>query len=98
MISKSYEERLMQCFTKFDFPDIIGFAKILKVDSEIIKKAVLSSAAVESPDLEEIICTSVEVFSGKSRKERREILKLAKMIASENEKIREEESSTDITE
>jgi hypothetical protein len=48
--------------------------------------------------LEEIICTTVEVFSGKSRKERREILKLAKMIASENEKIKDEESSVDITE
>lgn len=97
MIGQSYEEKLMMCFTKFDFPDIIGFAKILKVDNEIIKKAVLSSAAVESPNLEDLICTTVEVFSQKTRKERREILKLAKIIAAENEKIKEEQKASDIT-
>lgn len=94
----SYEEKLMNCFTKFEFTDIIGFAKICKVDKEIVKRAVVSSAAIEESNLEEIICATVEAYSKLGRKERREILKLAKEIAAANEFDREHSNDSDITE
>lgn len=85
----SYEEKLMNYFTKFEFTDIIGFAKLCKVDNEIVKKAILCTAAIENSNLEEIVCATVEAFSNFPRKERREMLKLAKEIAEENGFIRE---------
>lgn len=92
----SYEERLINCFTKFEFKEIIGFAHLCGVDSEIIKKTMLNSAAKGSSDLEEIVCSTLEVYGGKSRKVRRELLKLAEKIALENR--REKENKPDIVE
>lgn len=94
----SYEEKLMNCFTKFEFTDIIGFAKICQVDKEIVKKAIISSAAVEESNLEEIVCATVEAYSKLGRKERREILKLAKEVAAENEFSKDSSNDSDITE
>lgn len=73
----------MELFTKFSLTDIFGFAKIVGVDSEIIKKAVVSGASGEK-DYEEIICCTVEKFSEKTRKERRQLIRLAKEIVNDN--------------
>lgn len=88
----------MGYFTFFDFTDLIGFAKMMEVDNEIIKK-VLICAAADSDNkqvaLEDLVCSTVENFSQKTRKERREILKLAKQIKKENQEIiREKEKAS----
>lgn len=82
-IEKTMEAKLMGYFINFELVDFIGFAKILNVDNEIIKK-VFCSAAMGEADQEEFICSLIEKFSEKSRKERREILKLAKEVNKEN--------------
>lgn len=80
-LGNSYEAKLMECFTSFEVKDILGFAKIVKVDPEIIKKAILNE------DWEELIITTVEFYSALGRKERREILKLAKEIEKNNDEF-----------
>ena len=40
------EAKLMELLTYFEFVDLLGFAKILGVEPEIIKKVVISSAAM----------------------------------------------------
>lgn len=83
-LSNSYEAKLMECFTSFDMTDILGFAKIVKVDPETIEKAILNE------DWEELIITTVEFYSALGRKERREILKLAKEIKKHNDEFNRE--------
>lgn len=88
-LENSYEAKLMECFTSFEVKDILGFAKIVKVDPETIKKAILNE------DWEELIITTVELYSALGRKERREILKLAKEIKKNNDeynRVKEQES------
>lgn len=89
-LGNSYEAKLMECFTSFDMTDILGFAKIIQVDPEITKKAILNE------DWEELIISTVEHYSKLGRKERREILKLAKEIKKNNDeynRAKEQESS-----
>lgn len=83
-LDNSYEAKLMECFTSFQVTDILGFAKIVKVDPEIIEKAILSE------DWEELIITTVEFYSVLGRKERREILKLAKEIKKNDDEFNRE--------
>lgn len=88
-LTNGYEAKLMDYFTYFELKDLLGFAKICKVDKEIVKKALLSAAmngenAIRSPEWEELIVTTVENFSNLGRKERREIIKLAKEIKLNN--------------
>ena len=88
-LGNSYEAKLMECFTSFDMTDILGFAKIIKVDPEITKKAILNE------EWEELIISTVEHYSKLGRKERREILKLAKEIKKNNDeynRVKEQES------
>jgi len=40
------EKKLMEYLTFFEIPDLIGFAKFMEVDNEIIKKVLVSSAAM----------------------------------------------------
>ena len=86
------EKKLIELFKFFDFTDLIGFAKLLEVDNEIIKKVLVSSIAdnkEKEENWEVLICETIEKFSLKGRKERRELLKLAKEIKKENLEIRE---------
>lgn len=83
-LDNSYEAKLMECFTSFQVTDILGFAKIVKVDPEIIEKAILNE------DWEELIITTVEFCSVLGRKERREILKLAKEIKKNDDEFNRE--------
>lgn len=77
------EKKLMELFTKFNLTDIFGFAKIVGVEQDVIKRAVVNGAGGDK-DYEEIICCTVERFSGKTRKERRQLIKLAKEIVKDN--------------
>lgn len=100
-LTNGYEAKLMDCFTSFELKDLIGFAKICKVDTELIKKALLSAAvlgdnAIQSSEWEELIVTTVENFSNLGRKERREVLKLAKEIKKNNDefnRVKEQDTS-----
>lgn len=89
-LGNSYEAKLMECFTSFEVTDILGFAKIVKVDPEIIEKAILNE------DWEELIITTVEFYSVLDRKERREILKLAKEIKKHNEEFNREKEQDNL--
>ena len=85
------EKKLIELFKFFDFTDLIGFAKLLEVDNEVIKKVLVSSIAdnkEKEENWEALICETIEKFSLKGRKERRELLKLAKEIKKENLEIR----------
>lgn len=73
------EKKLMSYLTEFEFMDFIGFATYLKVEQDKIKKAFFADA-----DLEELVISIVEKFSGESRKRRRELLKLAKDVVADN--------------
>ena len=79
------EKKLIELFKFFDFTDLIGFAKLLEV---------LVSSIADSKEKEEnweaLICETIEKFSLKGRKERRELLKLAKEIKKENLEIRKQ--------
>lgn len=92
------EAKLMEYFTHFEFTDLIGFAKMMEVDGEIIKNVIVGTAANsdgKQTAIEDLVCSTVEKFSLKPRKERREILKLAKQIKKENQEIiREKEKSS----
>lgn len=89
-LGNSYEAKLMEYFTSFEVTDILGFAKIVKVDPEIIEKAILNE------DWEELIITTVEFYSVLGRKERREILKLAKEIKKHNEEFNREKEQNNL--
>lgn len=81
------EKKLMEYLTFFDFTDLIGFAKYMNVDDELIKKVLLSSAAMSETneeDWENLVCQTVENYSNKNRLEKRRILKMAKQIKSDN--------------
>lgn len=91
-IENSMEAKLMEYFTNFELVDFLGFAKILKVDNEFIKKA-FCSAAMGKDDWEDFICDLVEAFSQKGRKERRELLKLAKDVYRANAEINKEKDN-----
>lgn len=73
--------------TEFEFTDFVGFAKILNVEPETIKSFILASAA-GTTRLEEakenLVVQIGENFEKKTRKERRELLKLAKQVREEN--------------
>lgn len=92
------ETKLMEYFTHFDFTDLIGFAKMVEVDKEIIRNVIVGTAANSAGKdkaIEDLVCSTVEKFSLKTRKERRELLKLAKQIKKENQEIiREKEKSS----
>lgn len=100
-LMNSYEAKLMECFASFEFSDLVGFAKIMQVDPELIKKAIGSAAvfgdkALQGKEWEELIVTTVESFSKLGRKERREVLKLAKEIKKnndENNRVKEQDTS-----
>ena len=77
----------MECFTNFEFVDLIGFAKIIGTDPALTRRVVISSAAMSKSnekDWEDLVCGIVEEFGKKDRKTRREILKLAKEISAGN--------------
>ena len=81
------EKKLMEYLTFFEIPDLIGFAKFMEVDNEIIKKVLVSSAAMSqdnNQNWEDLICSAVENFSQKNRFEKRKILKMVKQIKQEN--------------
>lgn len=81
------EEKLMELLTYFEFVDLLGFAKMMEVDPGIVKKVVLSSAAMSKSnkeDWKDLVCGIVENFSSKNRKTKREFLKLAKQIKENN--------------
>lgn len=98
------EAKLMECFTKFDLGDFIGFARLVKVDNELIKE-VFCFAAIgdvnkkegeeERDVMGDFICEIVSKYSELGRKTRRVLLKKAEAIAKENaEKNRQNEDST----
>ena len=82
----------MEYLTFFEFVDLLGFAKMMEVEPELIKKVVVSSAAMSqsnNQNWENLICSTVENFSLKNRKEKRNVLKLARQIKEENLKKKE---------
>lgn len=90
------EAKLMEYLTCFEFIDLLGFAKMLGVEPEIIKKVVVSSAAMgkdNDQNWEDLVCGIVENFSQRNRKKKREILKLAKQIKEANLENREPPST-----
>lgn len=92
------EAKLMELLTHFEFIDLLGFAKMLEVEPEIIKKVIVSSAAMSKENdqnWENLVCTMVENFSQRNRKNKREILKLAKQIKEENDEKNREKREAD---
>lgn len=92
------EAKLMDCFTHFEFVDLIGFAKMMEVDPAIIKKVLLSTAAEgqsNNADWEDLICSTVEAFSKKTRQDRRRFLKLARDIQKNNDEFNRAENQND---
>lgn len=92
------EAKLMELLTHFEFIDLLGFAKMLEVEPEIIKKVIVSSAAMSKENdqnWENLVCTMVENFSQRNRKNKREILKLAKQIKEENDEKSREKREVD---
>lgn len=86
----SMEAKLMECLTGFDMMDLMGFARMLKIDGECVKKALCSAAVapenlVDMQEWEDFICSIVEEFEKCNRKQKRELLKMAKQIVKENE-------------
>ena len=76
--------------------ELIGLATYMKVDKELIKKAVLSSAAGsndKNQNWEDLIVSTVEIFSSKNRVEKRRIVKMVKEIKKENLKILENQQT-----
>ena len=72
--------------------ELIGLATYIGVDKELIKKTILSSAASDddsSQNWEDLIVSTVEIFSSKNRVERRRIVKMVKEIKKDNLKILE---------
>lgn len=64
------EKKLIELFGDFQLVDLLGFANILQVKEE--------------DDFTEFLTNVVEAFSKKNRKEKRQLLKLAKQVAAEN--------------
>lgn len=91
-IENTMEAKLMNCFTHFELIDFIGFAKLLKFDDEKIKKVVKTAALGES-NIQDFVVDVVEVYSQRGRKERRELLKIARRVAAQNDKDKEQDSS-----
>lgn len=92
------EGKFIQYMTNFDFVDLMGFAKLLKVDEKIISNAaILLSTKVPKEDaIEELVVETVTKFSEAGRKERKQILKLARDIHKNNadfDKVKEGEKS-----
>lgn len=86
---QSMEAKLMECLVSFELIDLLGFARMLKVEGDYVKKA-LCSAAVATDDVanmqewEDFVCAIVEKYSEANRKQKRELLKLAKQIVKDN--------------
>ena len=82
--------------TNFGLVDFMGFAKIMKVDDELIKEAFTFAAIGDDKDskaIENLVCKIVENYQDLGRKERREILKLAKTISAANIEEKKNNSS-----
>ena len=65
-LGNSYEAKLMECFTSFEVKDILGFAKIVKVDPEIIKKAILNeiiASDLEKTGIDKFILSDFNIFT-----------------------------------
>lgn len=76
--------------------ELIGLAAYMKVDKELIKKTILSSAASDnnsSQNWEDLIISTVEIFSSKNRVEKRRIIKMVKEIKKDNLKILENQQA-----
>lgn len=87
---QSMEAKLMECLVSFQLMDLLGFARMLKVEGEYVKKALCSAAVAtenvaDMQEWEDFICAIVEKYSEANRKQKRELLKLAKQIVKENE-------------
>lgn len=76
--------------------ELIGLATYMGVDKELIKKTILSSAASDnnsSQNWEDLIISTVEIFSSKNRVEKRRIVKMVKEIKKDNLKILENQQA-----
>ncbi len=76
--------------------ELIGLATYMGVDKELIKKTILSSAASDnnsSQNWEDLIVSTVEIFSSKNRVEKRRIVKMVKEIKKDNLKILENQQA-----
>lgn len=86
---QSMEAKLMECLVSFELIDLLGFARILKVEEDYVKGALCSAAVAtenvaDMQEWEDFICAIVEKYSESNRKQKRELLKLAKQIVKEN--------------
>lgn len=74
------EEKLLDYMKNFDFIDMMGFARLLKVDESIIKNCVtLASTGMPREEaLSELVIETVYQFGQENRKKRKELLKLAR--------------------
>lgn len=77
------EGKLMEYLTFFEFSDFIGLGTYIGLPQNRIKEMYCLE-----PDFENFIIDMVAMFSEKSRKSRREILKLARGVAANNKKQR----------
>lgn len=78
------EKEFMVLLSKMDFMEILGFAKLMNVDKDLIKRSYTLAAAGIS-DVEDLVCETVLHFSEIGRKRRRVIMKLARQTIARSE-------------